>query len=249
MRTIKAFTLIELVYVILIAGILSVVALNKISHDNLQEAAKSVLDDIRYLQILALSNDVYDGTVEYHKHYWQIYFHCVANTKTSYGKYICDDKEVGYSIFSDKLGKNTRNPDFEELANDYLNPEKKIGVKHSGISEDETMLSKRANLTKSFDIIRAEIFYKTGLKTRKTSRLFANELGELLLSVDDDKKDGDIFVVRLSKEKASKIDDFICIVVNKIGYSYIPKYTEKGQIVWYSGSRKIPKYCHKLANK
>lgn len=247
MRTIKAFTLIELVYVIVIAGILSVVALSKISHDNLQEAAKSLLDDIRYLQILALSNNVYDGKGDYFNYYWHIYFHCVANTKTSYGKYKCNHKEVGYSIFSDKLGANTNNPDFIELADDYLNPEKKIGARFAGISVDETMLSKRANLTKSFDIARAEIFYKTGLKTRKTSRLFANELGEL--SVKDSKEDGGIFVIRLNKEKASKIDDFICIVVNQIGYSYIPKFTEKGQIVWYSGSRKIPKYCHKLASK
>ena len=61
MRTItkhtKAFTMIELVFVIVVLGILAALALPRMDRDLRQEAADNILSAIRYTQHLALNDD------------------------------------------------------------------------------------------------------------------------------------------------------------------------------------------------
>lgn len=251
----RGFTLIELILVLVVSMILSSIAISKINTNSLKAAARSVLNDVYYLKHLAINYDVYNGLNTYDNSYFQIYFHCVANIKTSYNKYKCNHKEIGYSIFSDKIGKNTSNPDADELVQDLFDSSKLIGARFAGISIDDKILSNKANLTKTFGIKNVEIFYKANNKTRKANRLMVNELGEFYISTYISKlnkynliKSSD-YVIRLKNSKTPSKDNCICISINHTGFANIPKTDEKGQIVWFSGVKKTPKYCHELNNK
>ncbi len=71
----KAFTMIELVFVIVVLGILAAMALPRMDRDLRQEAADNVLSAIRYTQHLALidnKTDPSDGT--WQKKLWKISF-------------------------------------------------------------------------------------------------------------------------------------------------------------------------------
>ena len=71
----KAFTMIELVFVIVVLGILAALALPRMDRDLRQEAADNVLSAIRYTQHLALNDDKtdpFDGN--WQKELWQIRF-------------------------------------------------------------------------------------------------------------------------------------------------------------------------------
>jgi prepilin-type N-terminal cleavage/methylation domain-containing protein len=85
-----AFTMLELVFVIIIVGILAVVAMPSFNSNPLQQAAEQVAGHIRYTQHLAMIDDKFDdsnGT--WYKSFWRIRFY--QNTGTYY-----------YTIFSDK---------------------------------------------------------------------------------------------------------------------------------------------------
>ncbi|MDQ7060006.1 MAG: type II secretion system protein [Sulfurimonas sp.] len=57
----KAFTMIELIFVLVVVGILAAVILPRTKTNPLQEAAIQLLSHIRYTQHLALVDDVYDA--------------------------------------------------------------------------------------------------------------------------------------------------------------------------------------------
>ena len=57
-----AFSLLELVFVIVIIGILAALAIPNLNRHPLQESAEQVASHIRYTQHLAMMNDVYDPT-------------------------------------------------------------------------------------------------------------------------------------------------------------------------------------------
>ena len=90
----KAFTMIELLIVLVVIGILTVVIMPRLDEDKLNEASEQVLSHIKYTQHLALSDDQYssDDNVWY-KGRWQIFF---SNTEDG------SDDLWAYSIFSDK---------------------------------------------------------------------------------------------------------------------------------------------------
>lgn len=64
-----AFTLLELVFVIIVIGILAVLAMPNFRGNPLQTAAEQVASHIRYTQHLALVDDIYDST---DPTWWQI---------------------------------------------------------------------------------------------------------------------------------------------------------------------------------
>jgi type II secretory pathway pseudopilin PulG len=58
-----AFSMLELVFVIVVIGILAATAIPSLSRHPLQEAAEQIATHIRYTQHLAMMNDVYDPSV------------------------------------------------------------------------------------------------------------------------------------------------------------------------------------------
>lgn len=102
----KAFTMLELVFVIVVIGILSAIVIPRIGSNKLQEAAIQVVSHIRYTQHLALVDDKFDTSdTEWFRENWQIEF-------------VSGTTEVGYKIYSDRNHLGYANSD--ELAVDPL---------------------------------------------------------------------------------------------------------------------------------
>ena len=84
MQKIKAFSLFELIIVMVVIGVLlSITAIN-FKNDDLARAANQVASHIRYTQFLALTDDKFNPEDKnWTKSRWQIYF-----TKTVAGKKV-----------------------------------------------------------------------------------------------------------------------------------------------------------------
>jgi prepilin-type N-terminal cleavage/methylation domain-containing protein len=146
----KAFTMIELVFVIVIIGILAAVIIPNTKTNPLQEAAMQVLSHIRYTQHLAMTDDRYDpnnrdsaGAVKWFKERWQIVFH---NT-------VAPDNDVAYTIFSDTSGDSTGDASLTEIA---INPQDDSKLLSGGygatILSTHPQMTKKLNLEKSYGI-------------------------------------------------------------------------------------------------
>ncbi len=105
----KAFTMLELVLVIVIVGILSFFLASGWERNTLREAADQIVKHIRYTQHLAMQEDKFDpadGT--WYRERWQIRFRQLLG-------------EIGYVVFSDR--NQNRNTDATEIAVDPLSSE------------------------------------------------------------------------------------------------------------------------------
>ncbi len=81
----KAFTMLELVFVIVVLGILASLALPRMDRDLRQEAKDNILAAIRYTQHLALNDDKTDPTdTNWQKELWQIRFTSGADNLANY---------------------------------------------------------------------------------------------------------------------------------------------------------------------
>ena len=97
----KAFTMIELIFVIVVIGILAAVIIPNTRTNPLQEAAIQLVSHIRYTQHLAVIDDKFNasrvdtaGNVIWYKDRWQIVF----------SSSIYSDNGEAYTIFSDTQG-------------------------------------------------------------------------------------------------------------------------------------------------
>jgi len=71
----KAFTMLELVFVIIVLGILAALAMPRMERDLRQEAADNILSAIRYTQHLALLDDKQKfNNAKWQRRFWRIYF-------------------------------------------------------------------------------------------------------------------------------------------------------------------------------
>ncbi len=80
----KAFTMIELVMVVVILGILAALSIPRLERDLRQEAADNILSAIRYTQHLALLDNKHKfNNPKWQQRFWRIYFG-TCNGKTFY---------------------------------------------------------------------------------------------------------------------------------------------------------------------
>ena len=71
----EAFTMIELVMVIVVVGILAIMAFPRLDRDLREEAITDILGAIRYTQHLALIDDKHIfNNPKWHQRYWKIFF-------------------------------------------------------------------------------------------------------------------------------------------------------------------------------
>jgi prepilin-type N-terminal cleavage/methylation domain-containing protein len=124
----KAFTLLELVFVIVVIGILAALILPRTRTNPVQEAAVQVQSHIRYAQHLAMVDDKYDSNdANWFKKRWQILFSLNGSS----------DGKWAYTIFADTIGGSTGNPDQGEIAINPSNPnERMTGGQTSSVSLD-----------------------------------------------------------------------------------------------------------------
>ena len=145
----KAFTLLELVFVIVVIGILTAIMLPRIETNPVQEAAVQLLSDIRYTQHLALVDDKFDSNDNaWYKKRWQIVFSQGAQT----------DNEWAYSIFADTAGASTGQVDLSEVALNPLDTGRVLSGGYAGgpiqldITSNSFLGTKKLNLGVSYGI-------------------------------------------------------------------------------------------------
>ena len=142
----RGVTFIELIFVIVIIGILSAVLAPRFTRPTLTEAAHQLVSHIRYTQHLAMMDNKFDPTQQFwYKERWQILF-----GRSSVGAQNTDD-EWAYTIFSDTSG--TGNPDIGEIAR---NPENSATVLSGGFSNtldwEDARAARVMNIGKEYNI-------------------------------------------------------------------------------------------------
>lgn len=164
----KAFTMIELVFVIVIVGILSFVAASSFQRNTLQEAADQVVSHIRYTQHLAMMDDKFDpNDGVWYKGRWQIFF---ANTNGSGDSW-------SYMMFSDSPNY-TGTPDISEHAKNPLDSSRYLsgGYSVGNIDVNSSFATKEMNLGNKYSI--QDIDFIGGCTIANTrERLFFDYLG------------------------------------------------------------------------
>ncbi|RUM72174.1 MAG: type II secretion system protein [Sulfurovum sp.] len=139
-----AFTMIELIMVIIVLGILASLALPRLDRDLRQEAADSILSDIRYTQHLALMDDMHEfDDPKWQQKYWRIVFSSCSDEKKHY-----------YMIGSDTNKSNSTNAFFArtEAAIDPVNNKPMFGDLGLCNSDGDSTVSDRMFITKKFGI-------------------------------------------------------------------------------------------------
>ena len=149
----KAFTMIELIFIIVVVGILAAVAIPRIDRDNLIELVDQVATHIRYTQQLAMMDNVYDGSDEHwYRGYWRIQFSDSADGGDGWK----------YSVYKDLPGYSER-----EVARDPQNEQRFLTSGASGFSAntDSKKMNKKLNLKNTYDIQKIDFGKNCGGQT------------------------------------------------------------------------------------
>lgn len=166
----KAFTMLELVFVIVVIGILAAVVIPRIGSNKLQEAAIQVVSHIRYTQHLAMVDDKFDANkATWYRAHWQIYF-----------KHNSDGSgNVVYSIYSNKdLDDMTTsvNPDADEIAKSPLDRKNLTG------DSLYTNRTESMNISKKYGIEIANMDTMMSDGCNQARRIFFDHLGRPMLA-------------------------------------------------------------------
>lgn len=154
----KAFTLIELIFVIIIIGVISVVTIPNIGAGKLQKAASQVASHIRYTQHLAIIDDKFDSSeANWFRARWQIYF---QSDNSGSGNRV-------YSIYTDKDLDDATNPDDGEMALSPLSRKQMTG------KSNHTNRIEEMDLTSYYGIINIDTTDCAG----GVQRIFFDHLG------------------------------------------------------------------------
>jgi len=161
----KSFTLLELVFVIVVIGIISAVMIPRTDSNNLREAATQLISHIRYTQHLAIMDDKFKSNDTWHRERWQLIFS--KSTADTYGKYA-------YSIFSDGTGL-TGHADVSEMAINPMNPNKLLtGGYVSAIETDDERSTQKLNIGLHYGI---KVVSTTGSGCSPSRRIAFDYLG------------------------------------------------------------------------
>jgi type II secretory pathway pseudopilin PulG len=139
-----AFSMLELIFVIIVIGLLAVLSIPNFNRDPLSEAAEQVANHIRYTQHLAMVDNRFDPTNPiWSSELWQISFRYVSDINNG------SEKEWFYEIFSDKSFDS--NSALAEEAIDPLTGET-LGNGGTNIIDNTCPDNKIINLTRRYDI-------------------------------------------------------------------------------------------------
>jgi len=166
----NAFTMIELVFVIVIVGILSVMIVPNFQGNNLRQAADQVVSHIRYVQHLAMMDDKFDSTdSHWYRHRWQIVFNSDGHT---YNKHA-------YTIFHDDNENGNPNLTTNEVAINPMNDSQYLTGGYSNIIySDGIGATKSMNLGMEYGI--TDVVLSSTCKFAGSSRISFDRLGRPL---------------------------------------------------------------------
>lgn len=137
-----AFTMIELVFVIVVLGILASLAMPRLDRDLKQEAEESILSDIRYTQHLALRDYKHEfDDLQWQRAFWRIGFN--GCTGGGLYEYIGSDSNYGGGI------------DDNESAIDPANGKKMYWGTASCVNGGDSNTSERIFITHKYGITNA----------------------------------------------------------------------------------------------
>jgi len=148
----KAFTLLELVFVVIIVGILSVAIVPRLHDNSLRKAAEQIIFHLKYTQHLAMMDNRFDPVHDtvWFKTRWQLLFSNCGGTKET----------CAYTVFSDWTGHHTGNPDAKEVARNPLNHSQYLTGGMSGnnlIKYDEKEATKSLNIGQKYQIMKVQM--------------------------------------------------------------------------------------------
>jgi|FLOH01.1.fsa_nt_gi prepilin-type N-terminal cleavage/methylation domain-containing protein len=139
----KAFTMIELVFVIVVIGILAAVIIPNTRTNPLYEAATQLVSHIRYTQHLAMVDDKFsESNTTWYRERWQMKFSKMGGS----------DNRWAYTIYSDFINQDGV-PNANETAVNPLDSSKRLTGGYSGTIEyGDSDASNKLNLGHSFSI-------------------------------------------------------------------------------------------------
>ena len=146
MKTFRAFTMIELIFIIVVVGILAAVAIPRVERNGLIEAADQLASHIRYTQQLAMGDNKFNATdPNWHRKGWRIQFGVEgqgANARIV----------PRYFIFADTtpVANPDGNPQVNEYAVDPMNPAKLLTSAGNGTTKAQQ--NKKLNLANTYSI-------------------------------------------------------------------------------------------------
>ncbi len=166
----KAFTMMELIMVMVVAGIIAMVSFPRLGENSLNEATDQLIGHIRYTQHLAMQDDRFDpNNAEWFKERWQLLFGTSRST----------DNKIAYSIFSDR-GAYSGNPDLGEIARNPLNQNQLLSGGFSGILRtDDRRATDTLNIGQKYGI-QAIAFSNTCSASGRSRRIAFDNFGRPL---------------------------------------------------------------------
>ncbi len=139
----EAFTMMELIFVLIVIGILAAVIMPEMKSSKLREAAIQVVSHIRYTQHLAMVDDKFDASdADWYKKRWQIQFN-----ETLQGK-----KVWAYTIYTDKTLSNNANSITEIARNPQSSNQYMSGGAAGFVLLNDTKRNKKMALKETYDI-------------------------------------------------------------------------------------------------
>lgn len=136
MKTFRAFTMIELIFIIVVVGILAAVAIPRVERNGLIEAADQLASHIRYTQQLAMNDNKFNAAdANWHRKGWRIEFNFNENR---------------YFIYDDATGVPDRVPQVAEYAVDPMNPAKLLTA--AGVGTTAAQQNRKLNLANTYSI-------------------------------------------------------------------------------------------------
>lgn len=178
----RAFTLLELVFVIVVIGILAAIVIPNIKSDRARDAAFQLVSHIRYTQHLAMIDDKFNmNDSDWYKKRWTIIFNSDAYT----------DNNESYTIFNDLDADG--NPDlqatFKEVAIDPLNKEKYMSGGFTGENDldirdldsapENFKGIKKLNLGKSYGV--TSVVFSGSCQYHSSKRIAFDSMGRPLI--------------------------------------------------------------------